>query len=242
MRFCAPNSDAEEQNDKQQTGVLEGIKLLYRYPYVLGIFAISCVFEVVITIMDYEMKVLGKHAYPDTQDFATFMGHFGQAVNLLSFVVSLFGSGIVFRLCGLRKVLMAFPLLVILAVTVVYFVPSLWVTFGAMIFLKALTYAINNPAKEMLYSVTSPGVKFKAKSWIDVFGGRLAKAGGSAITSALKSSITMLLFYGSIVSVCIGGLLFVIASFMGRKFELLVETHVIVGDDGEDSAKESEQS
>lgn len=41
-----------------------------------------------------------------------------------------------------------------------------------MMFLKALSYSLNNPCKEMLYNPTSTDVKFKAKSWIDIFGQR----------------------------------------------------------------------
>lgn len=41
-----------------------------------------------------------------------------------------------------------------------------------MMFLKALSYSLNNPCKEMLYNPTSTAVKFKSKSWIDIFGQR----------------------------------------------------------------------
>ncbi len=41
-----------------------------------------------------------------------------------------------------------------------------------MMCLKALSYSLNNPCKEMLYNPTSTDVKFKAKSWIDIFGQR----------------------------------------------------------------------
>lgn len=46
------------------------------------------------------------------------------------------------------------------------------VVFGSMMFLKALSYSLNNPCKEMLYNPTSTAVKFKSKSWIDIFGQR----------------------------------------------------------------------
>lgn len=47
-----------------------------------------------------------------------------------------------------------------------------------MMFLKALSYSLNNPCKEMLYNPTSTDVKFKAKSWIDIFGQRGASDTG----------------------------------------------------------------
>ena len=41
-----------------------------------------------------------------------------------------------------------------------------------MLLLKGFSYCLNNPCKEILYQPTSSNVKFKAKSWIGVFGAR----------------------------------------------------------------------
>src|SRR6056297_2266135 len=65
-----------------------------------------------------------------------------------------------------------------------------------MMFLKALSYSLNNPCKEMLYQPTNTAVKFKSKSWIDIFGQRGAKAAGSVVTNALSDSVRSLVFYG----------------------------------------------
>ena len=47
--------------------------------------------------------------------------------------------------------------------------------------------ALNVPCKEILYQPTSSNVKFKAKSWIDVFGARGSKALG-VVTNAFSDS------------------------------------------------------
>lgn len=41
----------------QGAGVLEGFKLFWKYDYIKGIFAMSCLFMVEVTILDYTMKV-----------------------------------------------------------------------------------------------------------------------------------------------------------------------------------------
>lgn len=41
----------------QGAGVLEGFKLFLEYDYIKGIFAMSCLFMVEVTILDYTMKV-----------------------------------------------------------------------------------------------------------------------------------------------------------------------------------------
>ena len=90
-----------------------------------------------------------------------------------------------------------------------------------MMFIKAMSYALNNPTKEILYQVTSSAVKFKCKSWIDTFGQRGSKAAGSIITNAFADSLVQLVNYGTFVGVVIGGFTLWVADYMGKQFETL---------------------
>mmetsp|Transcript_23831 Transcript_23831/g.70166 ORF Transcript_23831/g.70166 Transcript_23831/m.70166 type:complete len:471 (-) Transcript_23831:41-1453(-) len=225
---------------KVQPGLFEGLRLLIRHPYVLGIFAVSALFEVIATILDYQMKVLGKAAYSSTADFASFMGMFGQAANTVSLVFSLLGTSFVIRNFGLRPTLMLFPTMLVVVVGVVYFVPSMWCLFGVMVAIKGLSYALNNPSKEMLYMVTTDSIKFKAKSWIDVFGGRASKALGSVVTNTFKKPVTNLMFYGSLVSLAIALGLLAITSTLGRAFERLTASGELIGMDNEQGEEEKQ--
>ena len=223
-----------------QPGLFEGLKLLVKHPYVLGIFAVSAMFEVIATILDYQMKVLGKSRYASTADFAAFMGLFGQATNTVSLVFSLVGTSFVIRNLGLRPTLMLFPTMLIAVIGVVYVSPSMWVLFAVMVSIKGLSYALNNPSKEMLYLVTTDSIKFKSKSWIDAFGGRASKALGSVVTNAFKHPISNLMFYGSIVSISLAAALLGIASSLGRYFNYLNDTGNVVGLDV--SSEDEEES
>lgn len=221
----------DAKSKKKKTGMLEGLRLFAAYPYVFGIFAISCLFEITITILDYEMLTLARERYTTKEQFASFMGKFGTLVNTVAFFISLGITKMIFKKFRLRHVLMAFPSLVCSTVVFCYFFPTLWFVFAGLVFLKALTYAINNPAKEMLYSVTTLDVKFKSKSWIDAFGGRAAKAAGSAITGSLNKSMELLFSYGSLVSVGVSVILIFVASIMGAKCEDHQASGFKVGED-----------
>merc|ERR1719198_2596763 len=105
-----------------------------------------------------------------TKSFASFMGVFGQCTNGLSFFFSLVGTSFVIRRFGLKTTIMLFPTLCFIAMVLVYMIPTLPMVFVMMLVLKALRTALNNPCKELLYQPTSDAVKFKAKSWIDMFG------------------------------------------------------------------------
>ena len=225
---------------KEKAGILEGLYLVAKYSYVQGITAISCIFMVEVTILDYAMKVLAKdkfsNEHPDdpiaaTEAFAQFMGYFGQATNTLSFCLSLFGTSAVIRTLGLQKTLLLFPSLLLGAGAFIYSAPSLELVFIMMLALKALSYALNNPCKELLYQPTSKAVKFKAKSWIDIFGQRGAKALGSVVTNFYADSSSSLLSNGMMISMGLSAGLLYVSHLIGGKFTALMSSGTIVGDE-----------
>ncbi|KAL7544896.1 hypothetical protein ACHAWF_015768 [Thalassiosira exigua] len=269
--------EKEAPKKKNKAGILEGIHLFMEHNYVKGIFAISCLFMVEVTIdlsnhlqhvftVDYTMKVLARDhfstEYPclphdettgeamscwdveskaatgmsadATNAFTTFMALFGQATNTLSFLLSFFGTSAVIRYLGLRTTLLLFPSICLIVIMTVRMYPTLNVVFAAMMILKANSYALNNPTKEMLYQPTSSGVKYKAKSWIDIFGARGSKALGSVVTNAFSSSAAELIDKGSVVGMCVATFLIWNARFMGKKFEEYTELGYVVGEANED--------
>ncbi|MBM3429313.1 MAG: hypothetical protein FJX95_11085, partial [Bacteroidetes bacterium] len=166
---------------KEKAGILEGIYLFWEHNYVKGIFAISCLFMVEVTIVDFTLKILAKEYFAEefpcehldptcynaatgeygltedaTKAIASFMGLFGVATNSLSFLFSLLGTSAVIRYLGLRLTLLLFPSLCLIVIIVVRMHPTLYVVFLAMILLKANSYALNNPTKEILYQPTGP--------------------------------------------------------------------------------------
>jgi AAA family ATP:ADP antiporter len=122
---------------------------------------------------------------------------------------------------GLTKTLISFPVLMLVCTIFVWIWPNIWVVFAVMMVMKGMSYALNNPTKEILYQMTNTAIKFKCKSWIDTFGQRSAKAGGSLITNAFASSIVDLTLYGSLFGVAISVLMIWVSDFMGKAFEEL---------------------
>lgn len=253
-------ADTGAKGKKDKAGVLEGLYLFWEHNYVKGIFAISCLFMVEVTIVDYTMKVLARDYFAETypcemgmscfrssgehgmsvdatEGFTAFMGFFGQATNTLSFLLSLLGTSAIIRYLGLRLTLLLFPSLCLAVIIFVRLHPTLYVVFGAMMMLKANSYALNNPTKEMLYSPTSPAVRYKAKSWIDIFGARGSKAMGSVVTNAFSDSATNLVANGSLVGMAVASFLIWNARFMGKKFDEYTSSGYIVGGDSNQYAQ-----
>ena len=209
---------AAQRRQRRQTGLLEGLIIIGTDTYVGGILVVSTFAELIGTILDYQMKVVAKREYATPEAFAGFMGYFGVAVNSMSLVFALVGTKRFLAMFGLRAALLAYPLGCASVVGLVYLAPSLAFMFVGMVALKAFNYSLNNPAKELLYLSTTPDVRFKAKSWIDMFGTRLAKGVGASITARLKNSTAALLESGSLVSAGFAAVWIMVASSVGRQY------------------------
>lgn len=222
----------EEENEgksAKKTGVLEGVRLLFSHKYIAGIFCVATFYEFVGTILDYQMKVLARQVYTDPVSFASFMGQFGIGCNLSTLLFSLLGTSYIMKRYGLTFCIVLFPTCVGAVIIVVYFYASMWVFFGGVITIKCFTYALNNPAKEIMYIPTSKDVKFKTKSWIDMFGSRSMKALGSTVNNTFNESSQALLTYGTMISLIVVFIWIFVAAFVGRTFKHLTDNNQVIG-------------
>lgn len=246
--------DATLATEVTSDSYLSGAYLILKHNYLLLILGVSCLYEISLTCLDYEMKLIGLHRFLDPQDFlddksvkeidmseeaansfATFMGRYGQLTNVLSLMLSYYAFPYLMENYGLKHTLRIFPTM-LLAITIMTFFAlpmNLPVLFVSISFLKALTYSINDPAKEILYIPTSNTVKFKAKFWIDVVGARVAKAIGSSINT-YAGTIDRIVKYGSLPSIVTAAALWVICYIVGIRFDELLESGEIIGASADD--------
>ncbi len=234
----AQASATEKQKEGFFEGFISGLRLLFTRSYLLGVLIISTIYETVAQIVEYQMQVFASSSplYASDIAFAQFQSTYGVSINVVSFLIALLGTSYVLKRFGTRISLLIYPtaFACILLGLFIYFymgpspVALLWASFAAMVLIKGVGYAVNNPTKEIMYIPTSKDAKFKSKGWIDTFGSRFAKAGGAQITNAFKYSMPALMLYGSIfgfglIAVWIGAALFV-----GTRNKQLVDNNQII--------------
>ncbi len=217
----------EKEKEGFFEGLFAGVKLLVTRSYLLGILVVSTFYEVVNTIVDYQMKAQADmHPYyADKAHFQEFLSLYGMATNTLALFMALLGTSYLIKRFGLIFALLFFPIGLGLALGGLYLffqgspTPNalLWATFGVMMLAKGISYAVSNPTKEMMYIPTSKDVKFKAKGVIDTLGGRAAKASGASVSNMFKHSLTDLMTYGTLLSFGLIGIWFAAALYVGRK-------------------------
>ncbi len=240
----APVAPAEKiesaEHKPEKTGILEGLKLLLSRPYVAGLFVVTTTYEVIGTIVEFQMKMTATQIYPKSIDGGVGFGWFtainGTMVNVLALTFALLGTSFLMRKFGLKFCVMSFPTMIGITVASIfgfymlgassYFL--MWALFVAVVLFKGLSYTLNNPSREVLYIPTSKDVKFKSKSFIEAFGGRSTKAIGATVTGSLGGDFAMLLVFGTFISLGLVAFWILVAAFVGNKFNELQKENKII--------------
>ena len=233
-----PYLAVEAGEQKPKTGALEGIKLLLTRPYLLGVAVVTIAYEIVSTIVEFQMGVSIKTAAGADSAIALnwFKAWNGVIIGILAMTFALLGTSFFMRRFGLKFCLIAYPSLIGIIVAAIFVFAKTnpnpyvltWVFFSAVVIFKALSYALNNPTKEVMYIPTSKDAKYKAKSLIDGFGGRTSKGAGALVTNAIGANLPALMLFGTIASLGIVGAWIMIAAFVGNTFNKLQEEKKIV--------------
>ena len=229
---------AEHKHEK--TGMLEGLKILLSRPYVAGLLVVTTMYEIIGTIVEFQMGLCAIKIYPVDIDggagFAWLKAMNGMTIGFLSLIFALLGTSFLMRRFGLKFCIISYPTIIGITVASIfafyiagaslYFL--MWAFFVAMVIFKGLSYTLNNPSKEVMYIPTSKDVKFKAKSWIDGFGCRTAKGAGATVTGSLGGNFSSLLIFGTFVSLGLVAFWIFVAAFVGNKFNQLQKENKII--------------
>jgi ATP:ADP antiporter, AAA family len=213
--------------EKKATGIFEGLRLIGTKPYLMGILVVSITYEIIITILEYQMNFYAKQSLGSIEKVASFLGMQGVAVNSISFIFALVGTSFFIRKFGLTTCLILYPLSIAGFVLYAWSLPTLYVFLVCVVGIKGLSYALNNPCKEIMYIPTSKDVKFKAKGWVDAFGGRTSKSIGSMV-NALFPVLSELLVYGSIISLGVIAAWIPVAWYVGTTNSKLVQENKLI--------------
>merc|ERR1711916_107069 len=138
--------------------------------------------------------------------------------------------GYVVHKLGVTITLLIFPCMLFFGVVLNNLVSNMWVLFVLLSILKAITFSLNEPVKELLYMPTSDAIKYKAKAWIDVFGARCAKALGSLITNLSGGDLNLLRKISEIPVIVLSILYLIIVYAIAKDFEWLQSNERVVGE------------
>ena len=124
---------AHGELEHRQGGVLEGLILIARRPYLTAILAIVMLYEMTGAFFDYQMNAAAHDTLIELDKVTSFLALYGVSQSTLSLVFAVFGTTTLIRTFGLTTCLILFPLTLATLNGYIQLFPGLWSFFVAQV-------------------------------------------------------------------------------------------------------------
>jgi ATP/ADP translocase len=185
--FHGYHTKINEKNKK--TGIFYGLKILTKNRYVLGIFLLVFLGDILSEILNYKRISIVMNSQSESTSFcASISNLYLQIVYMqaIGFFISIFLTNGLMRFLGTRYCLFIMPCITLIF-SLIYIVSRndqliIWL----YILSKAMYYTLGAPIRESLYIVTTKDIQFKAKFVIDALGTKLGRNTGQSLNYGLN--------------------------------------------------------
>ena len=219
------------KQNKSETGIFSGIKLLFESPYVLGIFCLVFFYEILNVVLNFQRIFLLKAAAHSMADLTASMFWQRFLMHFWGMLLSFLGVQFLLRRFGVRQCLLIVPIL--MSSLLIFFITTYSVESIQYVFigLGIINYSFSSPLREALYIPTMKDMKFKAKAWIDTFGTKFSKGFGSIfawISGGAAAGASILSIYATFFTILMS-LWFLTAWLLGKRYTKAINNNEIIG-------------
>ncbi len=231
--------EKKEEKHEGESGFFEGLKVLLSEGYLLGIFAIISIYEIIVTIIDYHFKYTVMKSFGAEAEQSAYLSSYGVWTGVVATICILLGINSIQRKLGMKISLLLLPILISVAVGAVWMYPfSINTAFWIMVIAKAINYALNQPTLKQLYIPTTKEAKYKAQSWIEMFGSRGSK-GAASVLNVLRgnffiakygftSGVIYFITMSSVLSMGFIGLWLFVALYVSKTYDKAIKEDRVV--------------
>ncbi len=167
-------------------GVFDGIKHVLRSPYLLGIAGLMLFFTISSTFLYFQQAEIIAEAFAnDSAGRTRLFANIDLVVNVLTFLVQIFLTGRILKWFGVGAALAFLPVVTLVGFGILAVAPVLVVVVVFQVVRRAGNFAVQRPAREVLYTVMDRTDKYKAKNFNDTFVYRVGDQVGAWSYTAL---------------------------------------------------------
>ena len=206
-------------------GAVEGLRLLARSPYLLGLAIYLVLYATTGTILWFEQVRIVQAAELTSQGRAAMTATIDLYTNVATLVLQGLAAGRIVGLIGVGLALLVTPLTTASGLAALWMWPGVGALIGVQVARRALHYAIDRPAREALYTVVSPDERRRAKGFIDTFVYRFGDQCGAWLEAALGGLSGGAVTGAVAACVCWGG----VGLWLGRGFARRSKTGAAAG-------------
>ncbi|TKR33856.1 MFS transporter [Luteimonas gilva] len=167
---------------------LAGATEVLRSPFMLGIAMFVLLLASVTTFLYFEQARLVEIRFPDSTEQTRVFSIIDTVVQSLAILTQLFLTGRVAQRLGIGVLLVAVPVVAVFGFLWLALAPTFAVLAVVMVVRRAGEYAFVRPGREMLWTVTTPEAKYKAKNFVD----SVVYRGADAVSAWVKAGVDML--------------------------------------------------
>lgn len=151
------------------SGPLEGLRLIATSRYLQLICAYMLLFTITSTFLYLQQGAIVERAFSGTAARTAAFARIDLWVNVLTLATQVFLTGRIITTLGIPVVVSILPVLTMAGFGALW----IWPTFGVMalfqVLRRGLHYAVDRPAREILYIPLGPEERYKSKPFIDTF-------------------------------------------------------------------------
>jgi ATP:ADP antiporter, AAA family len=187
-----------------------GFTAVARSPYIAALALQILAITVTSTLLYFQQARIVAGAIADPARRTQLFAAVDLAVNVAALALQALATGRILAGAGLAAGLLAHPLLALAGLVAIVAAPSIAVVAGVQALRRAVHYAIERPAREVLFTVVPREERYKAKGFIDTVvyrggdaasalaQGRLIALGAGLAGSALAALPVALLWLGAV--------------------------------------------
>ena len=162
-----------------------GVALVFRDRYLLAIAAQMLLFTLGSTLLYFQVAHLVAASGLDSVSRTRLFARVDLAVNVVALLTGALATGRLVRWLGLGAALAFVPALSAAGFALVAGWPTFWVLAAFQALRRAASYAVERPAREVLYTVVTREERYKSKAFIDTVVYRAGDAGSAWLARGL---------------------------------------------------------
>lgn len=170
---------------------LEGLRLILRSPYLQSLVAYMLLFTITSTLLYLKQGEIVARAFPTQAARTSAFARIDVLTNALTLATQLFVTSRLITRLGVAPVLLVLPILTLGGFGALWAWPVYGVLATVMVLRRGLHYAIDRPARELLYIPLGPEEKYKSKAFIDTFVFRAGDAVGVWMPTLLGGATSL---------------------------------------------------
>ena len=193
----------EVEGQGKETLYRGGWQAIRRNRYLLMIAVILLLAQVVDPLVEFQFSKSVEAAFPLLDQRTVYLGWFFSLLGWVSILVNLLLTPLIHRLLGVTAGLLVQPLMLLCCSGGFLLRPTLLLGAATKIADRGLSYSINRASRELLYIPIDTVLIYRAKAWIDMFGYRLFKIGGSLLILGLTPWISLSQLSWVVLALCL---------------------------------------